>query len=509
MKIITALILLTSSLFAQNYYVNALTGINSLKQPGDISHPWKTISYAAERIRAGPANIYVADGMYDLSLGEVFPISIYPNINIIGSSNSIISGKNEDTRIPIYLSLPTPPIISLRLFVQRPGFTNSSSIINNFLIQNAQEIYTSDLAPPGGFNSEQKIIFINCRFLNASRALISMVMDTCLEIFNCYFENMTSGAVWVGPTRFQHKIISCRFYKNAMGLNMANAKNVVIDKCFFEKNGNAILAGAIFVRTSNNIIIRNSIFNNNIIGINTNAIFPTSMIEMYVINCTFKKNDIGMISSWDYNGLMGITSQIIANCLLYRSTLYDLINIESTELFNCLFESANTPSTPPYRIPNPNLFTDPGINQDYRLNDDSILIDAGWNNQYIGDNDYYGNRRDNGYVDIGAVEYNQFLTYDRTPVSIFLHVRRIDNNQPLIWAASLFDWGHISLDDRNVYLTCDDLFWNTVTLTTNHDISVQIPPVLNGTRVLFGYVTINPGRSAWIETVSNIIEVIL
>ncbi len=320
---------------------------------------------------------------------------------------------------------------------------------------------------------------------------------------------MTSGAIWVGATRFQHKIISCKFYKNVMGLNIANAKNVVIDKCFFEKNGNAILAGVVFIPVSNNIIIRNSILYDNIIGININAVFPTSRVDIYIINCTFKQNAIGIISTWDYFGMMGRTAIIIANCLMYRSTSYDLINIEATELFNCLFESVNTPSNPPNRIPTPNLFIDPNIAKDYRPKDNSIIIDAGWNNQYIGEQDYYGNRRDNGYADIGAVEYNQFLTYDRTPFSISLHIRRANNNQPIMWAASFFDWGHISLDDRNVYLTCDDLFWHTVTLTTNHDISVQIPPVLNGTRVLFGYVTINPGRSAWIETVSNIIEIIL
>jgi len=98
-----------------HYYINAATGNDG--NDGSYGSPWKTISHAADNVPAGtsasdPNVIHVADGTYDTSLGESFPITLdNENVTLLAdwtTTAPVINGgcattilKIEDTGITI------------------------------------------------------------------------------------------------------------------------------------------------------------------------------------------------------------------------------------------------------------------------------------------------------------------------------------------------------------------------------------------------------------------------
>ena len=74
---------------ATDYYVDATKGSND-PDGGNVDRPWKTITYALDRLAlsqvAGDGHaIRVAAGVYDTTLGEVFPINVRNGVSLIGS----------------------------------------------------------------------------------------------------------------------------------------------------------------------------------------------------------------------------------------------------------------------------------------------------------------------------------------------------------------------------------------------------------------------------------------
>ncbi len=88
--------------FAQSvYYVNAITGNNTTGN-GSIGSPYKTITKALSVSATVGDSIKVATGIYNIALGEVFPISMLTGRKLIGTAGAmttIIDASGSKNRV--------------------------------------------------------------------------------------------------------------------------------------------------------------------------------------------------------------------------------------------------------------------------------------------------------------------------------------------------------------------------------------------------------------------------
>jgi len=112
-QLITNLIILTifftSSSFCKDYYINAVKGSNNYSGtlPEDA---WKTINHTLSQVDGtpdDPAEIYIFNGIYDIELGESFPIYPGNNISLIGEDmdNTIIDASGSSSSVFILLEV--------------------------------------------------------------------------------------------------------------------------------------------------------------------------------------------------------------------------------------------------------------------------------------------------------------------------------------------------------------------------------------------------------------------
>lgn len=83
--IASAVLMLSSQAFASDWYVDAVQGSNANggTSPTDA---WRTISHAvASTPQTGVQTIHIAAGTYDAALGEVFPIDVRADLQLVGS----------------------------------------------------------------------------------------------------------------------------------------------------------------------------------------------------------------------------------------------------------------------------------------------------------------------------------------------------------------------------------------------------------------------------------------
>jgi len=86
--LISIMLISCKSLFAADYYVDANIGSDTTGD-GSSGNPWKTITFALTQVggsASDPEVINIAAGIYDLALGENFPITISSYISLKGES---------------------------------------------------------------------------------------------------------------------------------------------------------------------------------------------------------------------------------------------------------------------------------------------------------------------------------------------------------------------------------------------------------------------------------------
>ena len=98
--VLAFLVFLITPSFANVYYVNSLTGVNTTDAGRGTaeSNPWKTITYAETKIITGDV-VMAAAGHYGTVEGETIPIAVKARTSLIGASNLMvtiegISGQN-------------------------------------------------------------------------------------------------------------------------------------------------------------------------------------------------------------------------------------------------------------------------------------------------------------------------------------------------------------------------------------------------------------------------------
>lgn len=80
-----AVLLLSSQAFASDWYVDAVQGSNANGGTGPAD-AWRTITHAiASTPQTGVQTIHIAAGTYDAALGEVFPIDVRADLQLVGN----------------------------------------------------------------------------------------------------------------------------------------------------------------------------------------------------------------------------------------------------------------------------------------------------------------------------------------------------------------------------------------------------------------------------------------
>ncbi len=86
------LVLCSGLASANDYFVDAVHGSDATGD-GTEQNPWRTITYSFSQIPGPDDTLWVASGVYDPSLGEVFPLTPMPKVSLVS-----LEGK-EATRI--------------------------------------------------------------------------------------------------------------------------------------------------------------------------------------------------------------------------------------------------------------------------------------------------------------------------------------------------------------------------------------------------------------------------
>ncbi|KAF0134201.1 MAG: parallel beta-helix repeat-containing protein [Candidatus Saganbacteria bacterium] len=105
-------VLFSSSSFAANYYVDAVTGNNG--NSGSDINPWKTITYSLTQITTGDV-LNIQNGTYDTANGETFPLdagsgkhlkAVNTGLATVSATSAsyIIQGTDYTTLEGIYIS---------------------------------------------------------------------------------------------------------------------------------------------------------------------------------------------------------------------------------------------------------------------------------------------------------------------------------------------------------------------------------------------------------------------
>lgn len=106
------------------YYVDAVNG-NNTTGDGGAGNPWQTITYALSQTFGSNIEIRVAPGVYNQTLGEIFPITMKSGISLVGAgySKTIISGTNASSVV----------------FIPGTTFFLTSTVLSGFKIAGGSE----------------------------------------------------------------------------------------------------------------------------------------------------------------------------------------------------------------------------------------------------------------------------------------------------------------------------------------------------------------------------------
>jgi uncharacterized repeat protein (TIGR01451 family) len=100
-----------------HYHVDALHGSDATGN-GSLHNPWQTITHAIAQAQEPGVTVYVATGLYNVALGEAFPISLRPAMRLIGGDRqaTIIHGSGTTNVVRFSNAIPYPDTTLLQGF---------------------------------------------------------------------------------------------------------------------------------------------------------------------------------------------------------------------------------------------------------------------------------------------------------------------------------------------------------------------------------------------------------
>jgi hypothetical protein len=312
--------------FADNYYVDAAKGDNTnIGTSTDAA--WKTITYAVSQVKAlpgSPAVINIAAGIYNLALGETFPINMKNNIQLIG--------ENKDTTIIDATGSGTSVIESQ---------SKNNVLIDGFTITGGEGSYTKNYYWGGGLLCIQtKIVIKNC-LIKANSADFGGGLyfeQGSGEISNCIISD-NNGLFGGGIECYQAspKIMNCSIENNLVTMNQSNKggagggiycennSSPSMTGCTIQDN-NAVEGGGIFCYQSSPTINDCTVENNsaamqNDAGGKGGGIYCYTNSSPSMSNCTINNNN----ALWGGGMVCDQSSPIIDNCTI-EDNIAEMIN---------------------------------------------------------------------------------------------------------------------------------------------------------------------------------------
>lgn len=278
------------------------------------------------------------------------------------------------------------------------AMTNRIAITKPLIVQsvNGPEVTYIVGHGPAGPNA------VRCAYLTNGSVLIGFTLTNGATLASGDFSNERSGGgVWCEPLATPSSLIptisNCVIVANNASQNGGGGQNGRYIHCTIKSNTANIGGGASGGHFQNCLILNNTGF-----GHSGGLDWPSS-----AINCTIVSNTC--LSSVGAGGV-NVGGATLYNCIIYYNTNANLAGSfqnfsgTGTSLRNC-----NTISTPPafggVIITNAPVFVNPAMG-DFRLQSDSLCINAGANANVSETTDLWGAPRIvGGTVDIGAYEF--------------------------------------------------------------------------------------------------------
>ncbi len=85
----------------KDYYIDAIHGSN-ISGDGTPTKPWRTITYGLSRVTGDNITLHVTPGLYDEALGESFPITMKPDVRIMGAGYTTTTIAGNDSAFVIH-----------------------------------------------------------------------------------------------------------------------------------------------------------------------------------------------------------------------------------------------------------------------------------------------------------------------------------------------------------------------------------------------------------------------
>lgn len=352
-----------------NYFVDPLGG-NDGSGDGSIGNPWATVQHALDNITRDTTNgdqINVRDTAEDVLTNDLDPTTygspgILSRLVIRGYTNTANDGGRggiDGNGNPLFVSANNTVLVDMR-FHNYAAFSSGA-----------------------GGASKQGVVAINCVFEDGPEG-VQIYQDGAL--FNCYFNNLTTGIAGSGPSAEQQLIVDSCFFDN-VNYGVSCYRVVPhITNCTFVLAPSSLNAAVYLSSLSTRSV---AIVSNNTIYGSGAAAIGIDFRPIQNSNVVIKNN---IIAGFSGVGGVGIRTTTSSNQrLLYgNNAFYNNTTNESVTAGQIIVDLGG----------NQYLSTDPFVdaaNNDFTLVDDTLAVGA-WPVSYLVE----GLARNVGF---GAVQY--------------------------------------------------------------------------------------------------------
>jgi len=392
--------------------------------------PLKTITWALHKIAPdslNPKTVYVASGIYDSGMGQIYPLAMKSHARLIGDE------------------INRPVLINSTFFGNIHCVYRRNAIISNFNLQGTENLKVGIMGVPYCVTAQLS----NIDVIDVTNTIMGITLSESrsLTLRNIRLNNVTAPNNSPGfyGTVYSARIENCSFNNcysyggqiiNISARDSLYVSDVSLTNCTV--NGIKTLIQIVNQETSTP-----TIYINNLLVANSSTQFVAAVVldskhtTSYLSNCTFANNSAA-------SDALSITGKWnISNCIFSNFTPVE-IGIPMTVTFQTIINFTNNliknfPLSVVISPPNivtfvqDNLDANPGFTGtdwtdplSYRLRHDSPCIDAG-TRDITGLNlpayDLYGNLRVyNGIIDIGCHEWDGTVNLENNSAPVYSDV---------------------------------------------------------------------------------------
>jgi len=269
---------------ADQFYVDAVAGddTNSGRSPGNA---WRTLTHAMA-LPDPPVpghTIHVAPGVYDTSLGEVFPILVRPRFHLIGTGGSGVTvADGGGTAEPVMELISGPgEVVSVEGFSMTGG--NLGVLMSSAgwdMDVTLRDLHIHDISDSGLFidplNGEIDVTLDHVRTVANGRGLVARSFAGSGGSTGAFLAN------------------DCEFSDNAgLGISLGQGMNFVGERCRINGNHSSGVGavGALFYGTYV-ALIDSLVASNDVFGISGSGSFIPAPLRVDLVRCTIFGNGL-------------------------------------------------------------------------------------------------------------------------------------------------------------------------------------------------------------------------